>query len=233
MQTEERLGSLGVLAAAAVPFALRARRNAREEAQREEDALLCASRLHTLGNALDAYRQDHGGEVPRKFICPPNSLRLVGRGWSADWNEASLADYVTDMDVYSCPCGGAYYVRVPLLLRDGPRQLMRPEPQSVVMYCRNHAKWGGNHHWVGEFIVLRLDGAVERVPASEVVDWQHGAGRWYAPDEEASEGAHVFSVFPGEPWPPRLEPAPDRPWWPGDDPGWPGGGESLPSQNIS
>ena len=209
---------LGALATTVtVPFALRARRKARQEAQREEDAVLCASRLQTLGDALHAYRQDHGGELPRKFICPPNSLRLAGRGWSADWNEASLDDYVTDTDVYSCPCGMGYYDRVPLLLRDGPRQLMRPEPQSVVMYCRHHAQPSVNFRWVGEFIVLRLDGVVERVPASEVESWQYADGRWYAPDVEASEGAHVFSVFPGEPWPPRLEAAPFRPWSPLDD----------------
>lgn len=217
MQAAKRLGLIGALVTGiAVPFALRARRKARQEAQREEEARLCASRLQTLGDALHAYRQDHGGELPRQFICPPNSLRLSGRGWSADWNAASVADYIQDADVYSCPCGGVYYDRVPLLLRDGPRQLMRPEPRSVVMYCRHHALWGGNHRWVGEFIVLRLDGAVERVPASEVDDWQYGDGRWYAPTEEASEGANIFNVFPGEPWPPHLEAAPFRPWWPGD-----------------
>ncbi|MGI4787357.1 MAG: hypothetical protein ACRYFS_00760 [Janthinobacterium lividum] len=216
MQTAERLGMLGALATAVtVPFALCARRKARQEMEREETTRLCASRLSTLGDALHAYRQDHGGELPRKFICPPNSLRLVGRGWSADWNEASLSDYITDLDVYSCPCGGAYFDRVPLLLRDGPQQLMRPEPQSVVLYCRHHAKWGGNDRW-GEFLVLRLDGSVERIPASEAEFWRYADGRWYAPDEEPSEGAHIFTVFPGEPWPPHLASVCDRPWWPGD-----------------
>lgn len=216
MPTAEWLGILGALiVATAAAFVLRARRNVQREAAREEETLLCISHFQTLAVALHSYRQDHDGELPRKFLCPPNDRRLAG-GWSANWNEASLAEYVSDADIYLCPDRGQVYSdRIPSLLRDGPRQLMRPAPESVVMYCRHHAVWGGNDRW-GEFIVLRLNGAVERIPASEAEFWRYGEGQWYAPDEEAPDGASVFEVFPGEPWPPRLEPAPDRPWWPGD-----------------
>ncbi len=215
MQVLERLGWLGALMTAViVPLLLYVRRNAKEkaqrdEAQREEEMRLCASHLHLLGAALHAYQQDHQNELPHKFICPPHD-RILNSEWGREWNKTSLADYIIDADAYGCPCEGErgkrYGYRIPWLLRDGPRQLMRPAPESVVMFCDSHANWHSpKRDWSGEFVVLRMRGAVERVPASEADIWQYWEGQWHSPDETPIEGANIWLVFPGEPWPPDLE----------------------------
>lgn len=103
MQTTEGLRILGAAAMAiAAAFILRARRNARREAEREEETQSCVAHFQTLAVGLQSYRQDHGGELPRKFLCPPNDRRLA-----SGWSEVSpaLKGRGTSYDPL-CPSGG-------------------------------------------------------------------------------------------------------------------------------
>jgi prepilin-type N-terminal cleavage/methylation domain-containing protein len=94
---------------------------------------------------------------------------------------------------------------------EAPDMLQRtivPEPESVLVVCDAHLRYGNAWpaEWVtGSYQLLRASGKVECVPAASAKYWGYKNGKWYPNDSQMPMATEIILTFPREPWPPRFK----------------------------
>ncbi len=207
------LGVIAIISAVLFPVFVTARRDARMTA--------CASNLHQVGLSLRMYANDNNGDYP------PNNVYIrdaVGDHGQLVWG--LLTPYTHNTQVFHCPDERGrfdkilgYEYRVGLRGEPTDPYTKPPQPGSgtVVAVCSQHTERSGDDGWVidasgheiGPLIVVREDGSTSRIQASRVEGWAYQAGRWRLLGSGAvcPIDAYCDYHFPGEEWPPELEPS--------------------------
>lgn len=176
------------------------------------------------------------GRLQWRKGLPQESARWVTKGY----HEEPLENYGVTRDILRCPSyggesmQGGYKWRFRLSLTNytdrfterrtrGRNRRIRPQPDSVLAYCIRHLTEGyyktsrgegysfGNNR-KGIYLVLRENGAVQRVPAGQVKIWGYeqvkDKDKWYPiqyPHPASLRPWQQYDVFPNEPWPPKFE----------------------------
>lgn len=203
------LAIITILAAFLFPVFTSARHNARMTA--------CVSNLHQIGLALKMYEADYQTLPPDRFWQPnqpsPTPTHLA-------WN--LLRPYTHSKDVFRCPdalgemeatMGYEYHA-----FQSDPAGLnlvpLRPEAGTVLAWCAAHTERMGPDAYaldnqsrlIGALIVVRDDGAVQRLQSSRTGAWMCRNGQWYPPGTALQAGDTALIRFPDEPWPPQFGP---------------------------
>jgi len=218
---------LGMLITLLLPVFARSRQQARVS--------VCVSNLRQIGLAVHAYQADYDGELPSinpyspSFSpetteddgSPRNPLAPYGARGALFHCPQSIHDpqppaaeagsYCTRFVFSFNPNTGSNAGEVDSTVQEKWR--MQPEASSVILYCpaavRNVVNCNDMNHGYyppGEFFtVLRGDGAVVRVPASQIIyrawDWGPFAGKYTI---ELGDAYGPYGLFPNESWPPKL-----------------------------
>ena len=166
----------------------------------------CSSNLRQIALALRMYQEDWNGDLPLE--------PFVDTWMFQQWPNDPLKPYTKSGAIYHCPdadtshgtLASDYWMRSALLPEAKDKKRIRPEPRTVLVYCDNHIRRRDFTPDAGEYLVLRADASVSRVPAAAVVKWLYLNGRWIAPGEGSDRilGASIWPVFPQEPWPPEF-----------------------------
>jgi prepilin-type N-terminal cleavage/methylation domain-containing protein len=184
------VGILAVLAALLFPVLSKARGSAQ--------ITTCSSNLHQIGLAVQMYDSDWGG-------LPPNFTDITkGRRYD------ELNSYTRNSEIYHCPSTfnklllRDYAYRMYSLREAGPERVLRPAPDTVILYCFNHVDRAASPK-TGTYVALRWNGSVQRIPAGKVVTWSYNGGKWHPPGPVPPGDTSLWDVFPNEPWPPDFE----------------------------
>ena len=188
------IGIIMLLAALLFPVFASARRSAR--------MTTCTSNLHQIDLALRMYLEDYNGALPLTSMI---DTRMVA------WDDP-IKSYTKNADIYHCPEG-----RRELLTDYAMRSANLPEarlnnrtwlftPDNVLAYCESHLfRDITGRQTSGEYVVLRGNGSVKRIPVGFVPIWWYHDGVWHTPEEHYATGS-MWPVFPDETWPPRFSP---------------------------
>ena len=189
------IGIIMLLAALLFPVFASARRSAR--------MTTCTSNLHQIDLALRMYLEDYNGALPLTSMI---DTRMT------TW-EDPIKSYTKNVDIYHCPEGRRelltdYFLRsanLPEARLDNRTWLFAPD--NVLAFCPSHyvIKNGSSRPTSGEYIVLRANGSVKRIPVGSVHDWWFKDGVWHTPEDPYTTGS-IWPVFPDEQWPPRFSP---------------------------
>lgn len=221
------LGIIAVLIALLFPVLTSARKKGRQT--------VCLSNLRQIGQALNMYQQDYDTKLPHinPFWSAYNGTRPAFAGYDP------LKTYGTMKGIYLCPelstsAETNYNWRFQVDLRNYTQRIIpnptfqnhkhvRLQPDSVVAVCYRHLdkgyqNAGGDGGFIysprggreGIYQILRAQGNVQRIEASQVKVWGYekvnGAERWFelAPNDPMEPWGY-FDVFPNEPFPPTLD----------------------------
>ncbi len=166
-----------------------------QERSRRRD---CVSNLRQIGAALRLYQADYDNQFPNESF--KDSVRYPL------WSDP-LHSYIKTTAIYHCPDGDSgltsdYRYRISNLAGAGPKKIMLPEAANVIVYCSSHVFREFSHTASGVYLVLKNNGSVQEVPASNAAIWEYKGGKWSLNNGEL--GASVWPVFPDEPWPPKF-----------------------------